>query len=126
MMVGDEPIALERYKSQIEAALSYSNASHRYEDVAAMVDAGTAQFWPGPSSVIITETVDFPRKRALHFFLAGGTLPELEAMIPLVLDWGKANGCSHSTFIGRRGWLRTFVTRLGWHDTGLVVMEKSL
>lgn len=126
MIVGTEAIALERYKSQIEAALSYSNASHRYEDVAAMVDAGTAQFWPGPSSLIISETVEYPRKRVLHIFLAGGTLPELEAMIPLVLDWGKANGCSHATFLGRRGWLRTFVTNLGWRDTQLVFMERSL
>lgn len=119
-------IALSAYRPQIEAALAYADATHTYDDVAAMVDAGTARFWPGPSSVIITETVDFPRKRLLHVFLAGGSLAELETLIPIVLDWGKAQGCTHSTFVGRRGWTRTFVTQIGYRDSGMVLMEKTL
>lgn len=91
-----------------------------------MVAAGHAQFWPGPASVIITEIVDYPRKRVCHFFLAAGNLSELEAMTPIVLDWAKAKGCVAASFIGRRGWLRTFVSRLGWQESPVVLMEKPL
>lgn len=121
-----QAIALSDFRPQIEAALSYANATHTYEDVATMIAAGAAQYWPGPASVIVTELVDFPRKRVLNVFLAGGNSPELEAMIPLVLDWGKAQGCVVASFTGRRGWTRSFVTKMGWRDTGLVVMEKPL
>lgn len=123
---GPNVVDLAPFRSQIEAALSYAGHTHQYEDVAAMVAAGSAQAFPGPASVIITETIDFPRQRVLNVFLAGGSLPELRAMLPLVLDWGRSIGCTAARFGGRRGWLRTFAVDAGFRDTGLIVMEASL
>lgn len=120
-----EPIALERYRPHIEAALSYAGETHRYEDVAAMIDAGSAQFWPGPSSVIVTEIVEYPRKIVLNIFLAGGNLTELQAMLPLVLDWAREKGCTSAVFTGRRGWARTFIKSQGWTEE-LVMFAKDL
>ena len=117
--------ALSDYRPQIEAALVYADASHAYDDVVAMVAAGTAQFWPGPASVVITEVVAFPRKKVLNIFLAGGVLREIEIMAPWILAWGKAEGCSHATFTGRKGWARTFLTRTGWSDA-LTFYSKAL
>lgn len=122
----DKILAMQPYRTQIEAALSYADATHCYEDVAEMVAAGHAQFWPGPASCIVTELVSFPRKRVLNVFLAGGTLPELEAMIPIVLDWAKDQGCVAASFTGRRGWARTFVERMGWHPSPMVTFTKPL
>lgn len=118
---------IQNYRKHIEAALRYSGGTHTFEDIVAGVDAGDFQFWPGPDSVIITEIALYPRRKAIHFFLAGGHLPELEAMTPAILDWGREQGCNQATMCGRRGWDRTFLTRTGWNVVQeLVVLEKSL
>lgn len=118
-------IDISAYRRYIEDALEYAGRSHTFDDVVAAVASGAAQFWPGPSSVIITEIIREPQKTRLHFWLAGGTLPELEQMTPVILDWGRAHGCDAATLTGRKGWERTFLSRTGWTST-LVVLEKDL
>lgn len=113
------------YRRYIEDALVYAGGTHTFEDVRAAVDAGTLHFWPGASSVVVTEIVEYPQKKVLHIFLAGGTLSELEQMQPLILDWGREQGCTAATLAGRKGWDRTFLTRQGWEQT-LVVLETPL
>lgn len=113
------------YRPYIQAALEYGGMSHTFEDVCEMVSSEKAQFWPMPHSAIVTEIIEHPREKILHFFLAGGNLAELEAMTPVILDWGKSIGCTRASLIGRKGWERTFLTRTGW-ESGLVVLEKSL
>lgn len=116
---------ISAYRPYIEAALEYAGHSHTFDDVCELVASGKAQFWPGPHSAIVTEIVAEPRHTVLHFFLAGGNMAELEAMTPLVLQWGRDRGCTKASLIGRKGWERTFLTRTGWRS-GLVVLEKHL
>lgn len=119
-------VDLEAHRGQIEAALGYAGGTHTFEDIRAAVEAGDLQYWPGVRSVIITEIIQYPQKRALNFFLAGGDLAELEAMYPLIEEWGKTRGCVVAVMTGRRGWERSFLTRKeGWKPT-LVVLEKEL
>lgn len=115
---------MEQYRPQIEAALAYARGTHTFDDIAAGVSEGTFQLWPGERSVIVTEVLATPRARILHFFLAGGDLQELEQMTPVVLAWGKAEGCTRAALIGRRGWTRTFLKE-GWEQTG-VLMETTI
>jgi hypothetical protein len=117
--------ALTAYRPQIEAALVYSGHSHTFDDVAQLVKDGKAQFWGGPTSVVITQVVLEPQHKVLHFFLAGGNLAELEKMTPLIEQWGREQGCTRASLVGRKGWDRTFLSRQGWHN-GLVVLEKDL
>jgi hypothetical protein len=117
--------ALADYRRQIEDALVYSGHSHTYDDVLAMVEAGKAQAWFGATSIIITEIVLEPQFKVLNYFLAGGNLAELEAMLPLVEAWGREHGCKKATLVGRKGWERTFLKRQGWTN-GLVVLDKNL
>lgn len=116
---------LQSYRAQIEAALVYSGHSHTFADVAQMIADGKAQFWGGPTSVIVTEIVLEPQQKVLHFFLAGGSLVELEEMTPIILKWAREKGCTRASLIGRKGWDRTFLKRQGWTN-GLVVLEKDL
>lgn len=95
----------------LEAALSFTGGTHTYDDIMFGVEHGTFQFWPGINSAVLTEIIDYPRFRSLHFFLAGGNAAELEAMIPLIEKWGAERGCKRATFTGRRGWRRSFVTQ---------------
>lgn len=117
--------ALADYRQQVEAALVFSGHSHNFDDVAAMVEAGKAQAWFGPNSIVITEIVLEPRFKVLNYFLAGGNLAELEAMQPLIEKWAREHGCVRATLVGRKGWDRTFLKRQGWTN-GLVVLDKNL
>lgn len=118
--------ALSDYRVLVDAALHYAGGSHTFEDVQEMVEKGEAQAWYGPHSIIVTEIDRQPRHRVLHFFLAAGTSPELEAMEPGILDWGKEQGCTVARFVGRRGWTRAFPAKTGWRDTQSVIMEKAI
>jgi hypothetical protein len=91
-----------------------------------MVVRGEAHFWPGGGSCVVTEIIVQPGKRYLNFFLAAGRLEELEAMTPIILEWGKANGCTHALLTGRPGWERTFLTKTGWTKSNYVIMERGL
>lgn len=121
----------EQYRQQIGDALAYACGAdgvptHTVDDVLAMIADGHAQCWPGPTSVIVTEIIDHPRRRVLHFFLTGGVMRELEAMTPLVLAWGKQQGCDVASLIGRPGWHRSFLARSGWATNPSILMEKIL
>lgn len=117
---------LEEYRGAINDALRYADDSHTFEDIRDMVASGRLQFWPGKDSVIITEILEYPRYKVLHFFLAGGgSLAELQRMTPLVEEWGRTQGCKKASLIGRKGWERTFITRDGWVQTHSV-FEKPL
>lgn len=116
---------IDDYRKQIEDALVYSGHSHTYEDVVKIVENGSAQAWYGPNSIIITQLVLEPQYKVLHFFLAGGVLAEIEAMMPEIEKWGRDEyGCRRASLVGRKGWERTFLKRQGWTN-GLVLLEKE-
>ena len=85
----------------------------------------TAQYWPGKSSVIITVIQDVPRFRALHIWLAGGNLAELEAMMQEIEVFARAVGADRITFDGRLGWLRSPAVPYGFRAIS-ATMEKKL
>lgn len=117
---------LQEYKFQIEAALEHTGGTHVFEDVQTAVEKGELQFWPGLNSVILTEIQDTPQQRILNFFLAGGNSVELEAMLPLVEQWGKSIGATRATLYGRKGWGKSFLTKSQGYKESLVVLEKTL
>ncbi len=119
-------LALQPYRAHLEAALAYAAHSHTFEDVVALVASGAAQAWPGPASIIVTEIVEYPRYRVLHFFLGAGSLQELRAMVPLILQWGNAQGCARARVVGRRGWARVFARDPAWHVLPQITVERAL
>jgi len=94
---------LDRLRHHVEAALEYSGGTHDFEDVVQMVEDHRLQLWPAKDSVVLTEIIDYPRLKNLHYFLAGGDLDELSKMRPLIESWGKTIGCTRVTLAGRRG-----------------------
>lgn len=119
-------LTLEEARPLIEKGLSYTCGTHLFEDVAAMVAAGTLTFWSGPHSVCLTEILQSPRKRLLNVWLVAGQMDELRAMYPGIYAWAKdTQGCEIVTCTGRPGWDRSFLKQEGW-TTQLVVMTKEL
>ena len=117
---------MEAYRPLIESALAYAGGTHRFEDVVATVEAENAQFWPAPTSCIVTQIDTQPHQKILVFWLAAGNSAELKAMEPLIVAWGREEGCTVARMTGRKGWVRSFLTDAGWHDTGYILMHKEL
>ncbi len=117
---------LRRLSHQIERALVHTGGTHTVEDIASAISSGQKQLWAGTDSAIVTQIVITPQKKELWFFLAAGNMEEVQRMYPLILEWGREQGCVRATFVGRRGWARTFLTREeGWRET-LAVFEKEI
>ena len=68
----------KRCEQWLENALDYAHGTFDISDVFEEVMNGNAQFWPGKNSAVVTQIVNYPRKKAIHFFLAGGDIKELE------------------------------------------------
>jgi hypothetical protein len=90
----------------IEDALEYAEFSHTLEDVLRVVLAGDAQFWPQDDAALVTEIIDYPQRRTLRFWLAGGNLETLQELEIGAIEWSRLWGCTASEIIGRRGWVR--------------------
>jgi hypothetical protein len=98
----------------IDKALRFGGETHTLDDVFSAIDHGTMQLWAGEKSVIVTEIQDYPQRRLLCLFLAAGNMKELQEMLPGVLEWAKASGCSGAFLNGRLGWMRSFLARENW------------
>ena len=116
---------IDRYQKQIEAALHFADDSHSFSDIKTAVENGTLQFFPGLSSVVITEIISFPRYKALNLFLAGGNAAELHAMLEEIENFARHVGVDRITFTGRKGWTRSFMVGEGYTETA-VTMQKKL
>lgn len=98
-----------RCRPWIEAALPYARGTFTIEDIEDGIERGRFVFWAGEKSAVITEILNYPRKRVLHYFLIGGDLAELQDfMEPRITAWGKMNGCSGASGAGRPGLERVF------------------
>jgi hypothetical protein len=117
---------LPHYRTLIESALAFAGNTVTYDDVVREVEGGEAQFWPGPNSCIVTQIDDLPTHKVLIFFLAAGNSAELKVMEPLVIQWGKEQGCVLARLAGRKGWKRSWVMEQGWKDTEMVILEKEM
>jgi hypothetical protein len=96
-----------RCGAYLDAALEHAGRTHALADVAAMIDRGEAQIWPGRRAALVTIVEDDPQERRLLLWLAGGELDELVGDLrPRAEAWARAQGCRRALIIGRRGWER--------------------
>jgi hypothetical protein len=85
------------------------------DDVRREIDQGRAHFWRWPAdpyaeatAAAVTHFVTYPRFRALNYWLLGGDLQSIRAMLPLVEDWALTQGCTRFMGEGRPGFARAF------------------
>ncbi|MBI3678487.1 MAG: hypothetical protein HY243_17910 [Proteobacteria bacterium] len=96
-----------RCKPWIEAALVHTHGTHAIEDIEDGIASGAYQFWCTQNSAAITEIVDYPKLKALNFFLLGGDLAELlDILEPRICAFARHKGCARVTGAGRKGWER--------------------
>lgn len=127
-MIATRALALARTpetETKLAVALAHAGDTHTLADIEEGLASGRFQEWSAGRSVIITELRDTPQARFIHFFLAAGDLRELRPLAELALQWGREQGATRASFIGRFGWLRSFVRDLGFEERG-TYMEASL
>ena len=103
----------ERCKPYIEAALEYTGGTHDIIDIYAGLYKGTMQLWPAEKSCLVTEIINYPKKKVLNIFLGGGDLTEILSMHEDVIRWAKDQGCTALNMTGRFGWKKP-LAKHGW------------
>ena len=104
-----DTLFLDRFQKSadfINAALVYAHNSHTLEDVLKAVVKGDAQFWYDENAALVTEIIDYPQRRTLRFWLAGGDLTALKGLEQEAINWSKGWDCTACEIVGRRGWGR--------------------
>ena len=106
-------IDIRGYKNLIRSAIPYTNGTHTAEDVCLAILAGKLKLWTAPSACIVSEFIQYPRKRFLHYFLIAGDLETIIAMQPDIIEFARKNNCDAISGLGRPGWEK-ITKRLGW------------
>ena len=118
-------VDFDAYRRHIEAALEHAPGTHTLEDLRDGVRTGAFQLWVAPHSALLTQIQQYPQRKVLCLYLAGGLLNELLDLLPSVLDWARTqHGCQSAYIAGRGGWARV-LRKHGWEETQ-VILERSL
>ncbi len=92
-----------------DKALALDGHTHTRADIAEGIKKGRFQYWGDEECCVITEIVQYPRCRKLHFFIAAGKLSKLlDEYLPRVKEFALENGCTAITSISRKGFLKRF------------------
>lgn len=91
-------------KHHLEPAL---DGCYTLEEVWHEINNNKAQFWPLPNSAVVTQVLEYPRRRVLRIWLAGGDMDELRfALSGHAVDYARERGCSVIEVDGRKGWVK--------------------
>lgn len=120
----DQVLEMARVRPFLEPALSYGDNTHNYIDIVNGVVSGQFHLWPTANSAMITEFHNYPNKRFLHIFLAGGDLEEIKGNHDMVVEFAKTMGCHGLTLTGRPGWIKALAD-LGFGTSGLRYVTKE-
>ena len=93
----------------LEGALHRGGDTLTLAMVRTRIGEGQYQFWPAPAGAVVTQVIHGETEKEFNILLAGGTLDQLEEMMPSLEAFGRAQGCVLFTVLGRRGWERTFL-----------------
>jgi len=111
------------YRELLEMALARAGGTHTYEDVLELISVGDMFFWPASKSCMVTEIVQYPRKRALHVFLAAGDLAEIKDMESSLIAFAKSLKCSALSMSGRKGWTKA-LKDMDWHEAHITLVKQ--
>lgn len=124
---GEMPVWVEKFKECekfIADALEYCNGTHDLQDVADQIARGELQLWPANETALVSQIITYPKRKAIHIFLAGGNIDELINMEESVFTWAKMQGCDMLTFSGRLGWSRSKLKNRGYKADHMMLVKE--
>jgi hypothetical protein len=96
--------------SFVEQALEYSDGEYSAEDIYNALKQTDMQLWIAYEigkvrAICITQVISYPQiKRLWVLYSAGVEMPKWVHLIQLILEFGKAQGCTAARIFGRPGW----------------------
>ena len=102
----------KRCEQYLEAALEYAHGAYDIETIFEGLMDGSLELWPSENAGAVTQIVEYPRKKILHIFLAGGDIEELKVLYTHVELYARQIGCQAITLTGRPGWAKSFLTEI--------------
>jgi len=115
----------ERVEPWLIHALEHSGSVDSIIDVRQAVREGKCQLFVHESGAAVTMVDDTARVPTLQVWLMGGDMKAAEEMLPDFEMMAGMLGCKKLSLLGRTGWQKTFLTKVGFKITA-VVMEKTL
>jgi hypothetical protein len=103
-----------RCSTWLQNALDAAGNLATLDHVRSMVEENRAQFWPGRDCAVVTEVIDYPAKKGLNLWLAGGAMDELLTMQPAIRAYAKQQKCDIILIQGRPGWQKVFKKTPKW------------
>lgn len=113
-----------RVRPFLQPALDHGGNTHDYVHIVNGVLSGNLHLWPAENSALVTEFHNFPNKRYLHVFLAGGDLEEIRLLDKDLEAFAKQCGCAGISLNGRPGWVKA-LTDLGYGAKKLHYVTKE-
>jgi hypothetical protein len=108
-------------RKRLQRALDFAGGIYSQQDIIEMVKAGTMQAWHTENSLVLTQVVPYPQKRALNVFAVVGDMDEALSMHDEVEAFAREQGCEFMVMTGRKGWTR-IMPNWGWQEAGVTMM----
>lgn len=99
----------------IKDALEYSPGTHSYEDILESIHNGDMQLFANKGGCVVTQITQYPQKKVLFVFLAGGELDSVISLHDEVIKYAKGKDCNTLMQIGRMGWTKE-LKKHGWEN----------
>jgi hypothetical protein len=115
---------MDKIRKWLTDALEYSHGTHDLSDIFKGIGDGQYQLWPSSKGCLVTEILQYPKKKVFHVFLGGGEMDQLMDMHEAVIGFAKELGCTELTMSGRAGWARQ-LKKWGW-DHAHTTMKKEI
>lgn len=111
-------------RKHLQPALDAGGNTHSFEDIILSVLKGDMQLWHAPNGSVVTQIIEHPQRREIHWFLAGGDMSQVLGFQDSVRAYARHLGCTAMVLGGRAGWQRALKDD-GWQTKG-IVMEATL
>lgn len=112
-------------KQKLRKALAIANDAYTLEDILVEINEGRMQSFVEGESWVVTQIVDFPRKRYVEIVFAVGKLDQLKAIYPRLEQFAREIAADGLRAFGRPGWMRQFeIDKHGWVETTRVYVRE--
>lgn len=104
-------------------ALKAGGDTHSLEDILSEIKSGHKQSFALGKTWVITQVLDFPRRRVLELFLVVGHGDDLPALEEQITEYARSIGADFIRTSGRPGW-KKHAKQMGWELSHVVYTKR--